>query len=167
MILYHPYRDANHCSYRILSILMLTDEKISLEQLKLFDFYYLFPQFLRKISPWPSEISSLKKHLRELEDGFENTPNIKKLFFDLDAIQNRSVFHLAAKGLISIEELRDKIVLVNQSKIPVELKCSIDNDLFNQSKIMDIICHGLVKAKWQGPKGLKKRSGLMEYLYDE
>lgn len=47
MIIYHPFKDANHCSYRIISLLYQNKNKVSDEAIKFMDFYYLFPEQLK------------------------------------------------------------------------------------------------------------------------
>ncbi|MDX2353240.1 ABC-three component system middle component 5 [Stutzerimonas xanthomarina] len=50
MLMYHPAFDANHCLYRIVSILRATDDQqISWPLLRMLDFYYLFPGQLKNI----------------------------------------------------------------------------------------------------------------------
>jgi len=167
MILYHPYKDANHCTYRLLSILTNLKEPLNLEQLKVVDFYYLFPHFLKEISPWPVNISKLKKLITEVDPPYENTPNRKKLFFDLEQIQNEAVLQLASKGLLSIDLLKNGAVKLNKEKVPKKLAKQIQDDRFNESSILRVLIEGLCNITWSGENGLKKRTGLMEYKYDE
>ena len=47
MIIYHPYKDANHCTYRIISILHKCQKPVNINYLHLADFYHLFPSQLK------------------------------------------------------------------------------------------------------------------------
>jgi len=61
MIIYHPFKDANHCSFRIISLLYKNKNKISDDIIKFMDFYYLFPQQLKNICGWPRSNSKIAK----------------------------------------------------------------------------------------------------------
>lgn len=167
MLLYHPYKDSNHCTYRLLSILLKLDGEILLDKLKVIDFFYLFPHFLKDIQSWPRGFASFKKHVKDINDPFENTPNKKKLFFDVEGIQNEALVQLASRGIISVERLKHGYVLLEKSKLPNAVISHINEDSYNQSSIVDVLVNGLCHFPWLGSRGLKMRSGLMEFKYDE
>lgn len=167
MLLYHPYKDSNHCAFRILSILNKLDSEIQLDQLKLIDFFYLFPHFLKDIKPWPRELKAFRKHLNDFGEPYENTPNKKKMFFDIEVIQNQALLKLASRELISVDKLKKRSVELDKIKIPNELISQIQEDKFNNGNILTVLVDGLCNIPWSGENGLKMRSGLMEYKYDE
>lgn len=166
-MLYHPFKDSNHCSYRLLSILTSISHPLLVEKLKIIDFYYLFPYFLKSIDPWPNDILTFKKFLKEVPDSYESLPNKAKLFFDVNQLQNQSMFYLASKGIISVDALHEGDVVLIKEKIPNEILIKIKEDSFNNSNVFKILTEALPVTKWSGSSGLKKRSGLMEYKYDE
>lgn len=167
MIIYHPLKDVNHCVYRMINILCSHQKEISYEQLKVADFYYLFPHFLKDIKPWPSDIEPRKKLISKTPQPFEKTPNKKKLFFDLNTIQKQALLTLSSKGLIDIESFKSGAVKLFTEKLPEELSYAIENDDFCESDEFNVIVNGICVSKWDGPSGLKFRTGLMEYKYDE
>lgn len=167
MLLYHPYKDSNHCVFRTLSILWYFDQGISIEKLKILDFFYLFPHFLKEIDSWPKNLVKFRKKIIDIDSPFEKTPNKKKLFFDMDSIQNQALMQLASKGILSINSIKDGILILNKSRLPCELVEKMQIDEFNNSEIFKTLIDGVSEFPWSGEKGLKKRSGLMEYKYDE
>lgn len=167
MLLYHPYKDSNHCAFRLLSILSKLEDDIIFDKLKILDFYYLFPHFLSEIESWPRELSSYKKYVETVTVPFEKTPSKKKLFFDLNTIQNHATMQLASKGIISVDSLKRGLVRIDPDKIPSRLISFINDAPFNKSNTFIALIEGVSKFPWNGMKGLKMRSGLMEYRYDE
>jgi len=167
MLLYHPYKDSNHCTFRILSIMLKHDNEIPLDKLKILDFFYLFPHFLKEIKPWPRDLSAFKKYLKDFDKPFENTPNKKKLFFDMENVQNQALMQLASRGIMSVERLKKGFVKLDASKLPEPILEQINNDDFNGGAVLKILVEGLCNSPWSGSGGLKMRSGLMEYKYDE
>ena len=81
MLLYHPYKDSNHCIFRMLTIISEIEMSIELEKLKVLDFYYLFPHFIKDLDSWPRDYLLYKKEAKLIPEPFEKTPNKKKLFF--------------------------------------------------------------------------------------
>lgn len=166
-MLYHPFKDSNHCSYRLLSLLVAINKPIAIEKLRVIDFYYLFPFFIKTIQPWPSDILAYKKYTNEIEAPFESLPNKAKLFFDVNQLQNQSIYYLASKGIISVAALQDGNAMLIDGKIPHEILEIIGEDYFCNSNVFKILAEAIPLTKWSGASGLKRRSGLMEYKYDE
>ena len=167
MILYHPAKDVNHCIFRMLSILIYLDRGLTVEQLRLLDFYYVFPHLLKEIKPWPSEIKEYKKFIAKTPEPFEKISNKKRLFFEMTEIQKKSISIIQAKGLIKNEEFRAGIIVIDHEEIPTELDDLIKTDPFKKTDIFKTIVIGLPKSTWGGKQGIKSRTGLLEFKYDE
>lgn len=165
MILYHPIKDIYHTQYRIISILLYTGQ-VSKEKLRLLDFYYNFPHFISEIQPWPSDIKEYKIKRGLVKEPFEKIANKKRVFFQMNDIFNSALAILVAKNLVEISG-RGKNISIKKDKIPDQLMHEIDEDPFVKSPIFNTIVSGLTKTKWSGQNGLKKRSGLLEFKYDE
>ena len=167
MILYHPAKDINHCIYRMICLLTNLKVGVSTEQLRLLDFYYSFPHLLKEIKPWPSDIKEYKKFVTKVPESFEKITNKKRLFFEMSEIQKTSIALLHAKGLVNDSLFRSgTIVLVNDS-VPSKLRDVIENDPFLKTDLFRTITVGLTKTIWNGKQGLKFRTGILEYKYDE
>jgi hypothetical protein len=167
MILYHPAKDVNHCTYRMLSLLVNLDSNLTVEKLRLLDFYYAFPHFLKEIKPWPTDIKEFKKYTTKIDEPFEKITNKKRLFFEMTEIQKTSISLLHAKGLIKDSEFRSGKIVTTHDLIPLEMNELIKNDPFTNTNIFKTIVTALSKTPWEGKQGLKYRSGLLEYKYDE
>jgi len=167
MILYHPAKDVNHCIYRMLSLLIHVDSNLTVEKLRLLDFYYTFPHLLKEIKPWPSDIKEYKKYITKIDEPFEKITNRKRLFFEMTEIQKASISLLHAKGLIEDDEFRIGKIVTTHDLIPPELNELIENDPFTKTNIFKTIVSALPKTAWEGKQGLKFRTGLLEYKYDE
>ncbi|MCS2609173.1 ABC-three component system middle component 5 [Halomonas dongshanensis] len=167
MLIYHPAFDANHCLYRIVSILHSANKTgVSWSLLRLLDFYYLFPAQLKEISPWPSQISKYKRLLKNIPQQYEDINNSPRVFYDLEKFQKTAVLELIAKGIVSKESFEaDKLCLVDDALPPSFIAYMKSDEFFNKDEFK-IITEALPMVGLNGPQGLKKRSGLMEYIYD-
>ena len=165
MNLYHRIKDIYHTQYRIISILLFTNE-ISKETLRLLDFYYNFPHFINDIKPWPSDIKdySLKKEV--IKEPFEKISNRKRVFFQMNDVFNAALSLLIAKDIVQVSKEKNNIS-IEKDNVPTQLIDEIDKDDFAKSPAFKTIVYGLAKTKWNGQQGLKKRSGLLEFKYDE
>lgn len=167
MILYHPAKDVNHCSYRMLSLLLHIEHDLTVENLRLLDFYYSFPHLLKEIQPWPSDIREYKPYITKVPEPYEKISNKKLLFFEMADIQKTSIALLHAKGLIKDEPYREGKIVLNEDTVPAELYEKINSDDFVVSKVFESLTIGFMSTAWEGKQGLKFRTGLLEYKYDE
>lgn len=163
MIIYHPFRDANHCSYRIISLLYKNKSKVNEEKINFMDFYYLFPSQLKNINGWPRSNSKLAEKIKFIESSYEYMENPRRIFFELNTIRKNTMAHLFSKGIISLEE--DNLVL-NDNKIPQSLIDTLEEDSFRVSFVFSVITNDIPKLKIKGNNGLKAKTNLMEYRYD-
>lgn len=167
MLMYHPAFDANHCAYRIVSILSATgDTTISWPLMRILDFYYLFPGQLKKIQPWPREISKYKNHISKIPDQFEDLTNPARTFYDLQIFQKAATLELIAKGFLSKPEFDKGVMQLEIQSLPPGYIALLETDEFLKSEAFTVITKGLPNAPFYGMNGLKKRTGLMEFIYD-
>lgn len=167
MLMYHPAFDANHCVYRILSILYATKNvSISWSLLRMMDFYYLFPSQLKNIKPWPRQIQKMKSIALNVPDQYEDLTNPARTFFELQTVQKTAILELMAKGVVSKKSFGEGIVKLEDEALSQVFENLLDADEFVQSDAFMLIVKGLPLVKFGGSQGLKYRSGLMEYVYD-
>lgn len=167
MILYHPIDDSNHCSYRLIAVLSRLEVAIPYERWRLLDFYYLFPSFLKDIKPWPSGIARYKAMVKDIREPFEKTPNKKKLFFQMKPSQDRAALGLVSKGIIDADGFSKGLVTLAEGKLPKSFLDVLEEDAFLSSSVFEVLIEGLASTKWEGGSGIKSRTGLLEYKYDE
>ncbi|MDH0747970.1 hypothetical protein N5D61_16690 [Pseudomonas sp. GD03842] len=166
MLIYHPAFDANHCVYRIVSILSATQKDISWPLLRILDFYYLFPGQLKKLSPWPKEIQKYKSLVKQVPDEYESITNPARVFFDLESFQKTAILELIAKGVLSKSSFDQGVMKLESESISQDYKVNLVSDPFVNSPAFKVITEALPVVQFGGMNGLKKRSGLMEYIYD-
>jgi len=167
MLIYHPTFDVNHCLFRILAILESCNEStISLELLKIIDFYVLFPSLIKKIKPFPRELTVYRKHVFSISSEYERVGNLKRIMFQLEAIQSIALNNLAAKGFVDLESYNNKVVCRTALELPRTLKEKIKNSSLVKEEWFLMLVGDFTKIEMNGPRGLKLRTGLMEYRYD-
>lgn len=167
MIIYHPFKDAHHCMYRFISLLFEQDDGISKNMLCLADFYYLFPSQMKRINSWPRKNSKDFKLISSFPDQYETIINPKRIYFELREIQHNTIAHLLSKGIISRDSNSAQIIKLNKRSIPEELLDYLMNDEFRETEIFNIIATKLIQVPLNGKNGIKDKSGLMEFLYDQ
>lgn len=163
MIIYHPFKDANHCSYRIISLLYKNNSKIRDEHLNFMDFYYLFPYQMQNIDGWPRSNSKLARQISTIAHSYETIENPRRIFFELNIIRKNTLAHLFSKGILS---LIDEYIFLNIERIPASLINTLEADTFRASFEFTTIANEIPKLAIKGKKGLKAKTNLMEYRYD-
>lgn len=168
VLIYHPVFDANHCVFRIL--LLLQDQgpcEIDIELFRLMDFYVLFPSLLKAIKPFPSELRSYKRAIQKIDDPYEDIKNPNRIFIELRRIQSIAFHHLLSKQLIDMKSFESGKVKRTETDLPDALLVLLEEATSNKNEWFTLISRELQKIDFYGGSGLKKRSGLMEYRYDE
>jgi hypothetical protein len=166
MLTYHPSYDVNHCAYRLLLLLEnIPSKKINWNKLKIIDFYVLFPSLLKQLS-LPNEYRGVKKYLKEIPDTYEFITNPTRLMFELNNIQIAGLSSLIAKSLISKEDFIDDLISRTQTLLPTKLYDKILDDKIVKTGWFIFLTNEFHKIDFYGPKGLKFRTGLMEFKYD-
>jgi len=167
MLIYHPIHDINHCIYRILRLLEVSEHtSFTWEQLRLLDFYSLFPHLLKKIKPFPQNLKAYKKIVARIPDAYEAMTNDKRIFHEMMPIQNTAIQNLIARDLIDSGHYLDNIVSRTRTQLPENLSEKINLDPIVSEDWFLFIVNELSLVDFGGKKGLKSRTDLMEFRYD-
>ena len=167
MLIYHPAHDINHCIYRLLRLLESSEHKaFPWEQVRLLDFYSLFPHLLKRIMPFPQELRAYKQILKRIPDAYEVMPNDKRVFHEIMPIQNAAIHNLAARDLIDSESLEKQSISRTQQELPSKLSEIISEDPVRSEEWYQFLVNQLPTVDFSGSKGLKSRTDLLEYRYD-
>lgn len=167
MLIYHPAYDINHCIYRMLLILEKSNvDSFEWDLFRIVDYYVLFPHLLKRIEPFPASLRAYQKFFKELPETYEVIQNDKRIFFELETIQNTSIQNLMAKDLICPEKFKDRLVTRSDNKIPERILKAISIDNTASQEWFHCVVNELPLVDFYGRKGLKARSQLMEYRYD-
>ncbi len=119
---WHPSRDAYHCAFRFLRLLVANDAALDVERLRILDMFLLYPSLLHRTS-MPQDI---KKAFRALdipapEKIFLRLPSAAAVFQDLRLYQNSATAQLAARGLLSARDLKKGLASPVQADWPQAL----------------------------------------------
>ncbi len=162
-MIYHPKNDIYHCCFRLLSILKNSSQPISIEKIRIIDFYLVYPNFVKEIAlPRKSGNGKLKNQYAKMPPPFELMPNKKILFSELKDFQYSSISLLRAKSLIKLNE-----GMISKAPEYLSLPAIFfeENNILNDEIQVKLI-QCLSSIDMLGDKGLKQRTGLMEYRYD-
>jgi hypothetical protein len=104
---WHPSRDAYHCAFRFVRLLIAKGEAVELERLRILDVFLLYPSLLHRTS-MPQET---RRAFRDLSIAspdkiFLRLPSPAAVFQDLRLYQNSAIAQLAARGLVSTDDLK-------------------------------------------------------------
>ena len=167
MLIYHPAQDVNHCVYRTLLLLEHTvHNDIEIDLYRLLDFYILFPHLLKQITPLPAELRTYKKFLMWIPEPYETMRNTKRIIHELEPLQTAALQNLLAKQLIDLESFKSKKIRRTEEPLPDKLLASIKSSKSADEEWFRLIINELPTINFGGKKGLKKRTGLMEFRYD-
>lgn len=167
MLIYHPIHDVNHCVYRILLILENSQHSdIDLDLFRLIDFYFIFPHLLKEIKPFPSNLASFKKVIKRIPEPYELISNIKRTIYDLEAIQTTAIQNLMAKNIVEIDAYKRKSLKRTEESLPESIYEKIRNSDIVKEEWFRMLINEFPTVNFLGKKGLKARSGLMEFRYD-
>ena len=167
MLIYHPVYDINHCIYRLLRFLETSSSsQVQWDQLQLFDFYSIFPHLLKKVKPFPRELMAYKKLIMNIPDAYESIPNDKRILHEIMPIQNTAINNLIAKNLINSDDFSKNLVSRSEEPLPRNIVALLKKDSLVQKEWYTLLVNELPLIDFDGRKGLKSRSSLMEYRYD-
>ncbi len=167
MLTYHPAHDPSHCIFRILCLSKDIDEfRVPVDLIKLLDFYVLFPHALKPLS-LPKGNSRVKNNFKAIKEPYENLPSPSHLMFQLSLIQDQAIKSLLAKGILDQGAHSSGYILLKDETLSDSIKELIDNSPFRKMQWYQDLTSTIAKITFKGKRGLKNRSGLMEYRYDD
>ncbi|MBN8238940.1 hypothetical protein JF541_07280 [Marinobacter hydrocarbonoclasticus] len=143
------------------------DHGLQYDKLRVLDFYFLFPHFIKEIKPWPNDIRGYKSVASSVSDSFEKVSNKRRLFFEMMPVQNMALAIMKSKGFLKVNGSEGGLLYFQKDLLPSRIKEIREFDEFVDAEVFDLIVRGLASTDWEGASGLKRRSGLLEYKYDE
>lgn len=163
MLVYHPAFDIYNCAFRMLQLLSNMEEKeIELDKIRIWDFYLTFPNEARQIS-FPRDLFELKKIFKNKADNpYEDLIDPRRIAERMQPYQISALKYLASFGLIDSKLFSKNIVKRTDKEIPSELKTKIE-DISNEKQNIIKLVKGF---NFLALRGLKERTGLLEFRYD-
>ena len=167
MLIYHPVHDVNYSVFRIVMVLESTQHTgMDLDLFRLVDFYLLFPHLLKEIKPFPSELVSFRKTIKQIHEPYELVNNVKRIMYDLESIQTTAIQNLLAKNLIDIASFKNKKLKRTDELLPDSLYEKIKTSDTVKEEWFRMLINEFPTVNFLRSKGLKARSGMMEFSYD-
>lgn len=164
---YHPCFDAFHCIFRTIRIFRsLGVEKMEVDRLRILDYYLLFPWRASAIR-LPRADLPLRAIAKKLEanKGYATMPEGAVLLGRMRAPQLAALQTLVNDGVLSGDILNEGNVRVDGARIPSHLAEIADVRNGQEGEVVTILA-ALLKYPLLGGDGLKGRTGLMEFRYD-
>jgi hypothetical protein len=167
MLVYHPAFDLYNCVFRMLCLLSRShEEEIHIDKLRIWDFYLAFPNQVRTIT-FPSDLRKLKETVfKNYNNPYEQIPDPKTVFERMKTYQTSAINCLASYGFIENQSLAKNIIKRTEKIIPSELAESINKLPIEKENIITLVINEFVDLPLYGSKGLKARTGLIDFKYD-
>ncbi|HTJ48462.1 MAG TPA: ABC-three component system middle component 5 [Cyclobacteriaceae bacterium] len=151
----------------MLALLSFTrEDELYLDKLRIWDFYLTFPNEVRDIS-FPKDLRPLKEKIfKDRSNPYEDLSDPKRIFERMRTYQLSAIKCLAVYGFVDSNLLsRNKIKKTNK-EIPKELQDYINNLPHEKVNVIKLVTSDFVNLPLFGDKGLKARTGLIEFKYD-
>ena len=166
MLSYHGAFDLNHSIYRMLRLVEHHPEKsLAWDTFRILDYYCLFPHELKQLS-WPRSVQRFKSRFLYEETKYNKISNRRHLFHQLELIENVAARSLAAKGFIDADALQLAVLARTDKPLPTDLEPVVQRNDDAEDALVTFLAQNLSQIPLLGEKGLKARSGLLEYRYD-
>lgn len=163
MLVYHPAFDIYNCAFRMLQLLsMMEESEIELDKLRIWDFYLTFPNEARQIT-FPKDLFELKKIFKNKPDNpYEDLIDPRRIAERMNPYQISALRYLASYGLIDNNLFQKNLIKRTDKKLPNELQEKLSEINTEKENIIK-----LVKGfNFLALRGLKERTGLLEFRYD-
>lgn len=165
---FQPAFDVFHTEFRYLRLrrIMGSDFNWHYDRLRIIDFYLLF--FFRlsdvRLLPKHKDVKALAKSAPR--PAYESQPDARLIFDRMAPIQRAAAETLVAKGYFNVDAFRSNIMVETEQVEPDPLSLRIDELNGMQAERMKALSILAMEYELLGDKGIKARTGLLEYRYD-
>ena len=169
MLTYHPSTDFFHCWMRFAALLLDCESQgIELDRIRIIDFLLCFPHEIAACR-LPAEHSvTLRHHIRQIPRSYEDASSIRQGFSQMRRIQGHVAMDMVAKGIVRRDEYREGILIPNAQPSTCELlKAIAEKWEIRNHEWYPLAVSFLRSIPLNGKDGLKDRSSLLEFRYDE
>ena len=163
MLSYHPALDPYHTAFRYLRVLLLGRRPMEYDRLRLLDLYLLFPEFAVDIR-LPKHAISWRKKLKGRANEYWSTCDRMLLLQQMTPIHKCALGLLDATGLV-VQDSVSRLWSVVADQHPIATSAVERNR--EDEEIVSFLSEVLLPLELTGPQGLKARTGLIEWRYDE
>jgi hypothetical protein len=164
MLIYHPAFDAYHCTFRMLAV-MSQCPKVEVDKARIIDFYLAFPSAILQMR-LPTGHTALRSEVKKSLNPYRNPGNPKRTFADMQHVQLAALGSLAASGFVDSDSLKDGNVIRSNKVLPPDVAPSVESFFRSDGALGSKIVAALCEVPTFGVGGLKERSDLLEFRYD-
>jgi hypothetical protein len=159
--IWHPSRDAYHCAFRMLRLLIASGRRIELERLRILDMYLLFPPLLHRTS-MTREIKSQFTELgiEKPDRMFIRLPSNAAVFQELLLYQNSAIGQLAARGLFSSSDLKKGAAVLEERALPSVLRDRVVRKNSSENGLVEFLVGAFSALPLRGVESVYRRAGL-------
>lgn len=167
-ITYLPANDPYHAIFRIL---VLFPEKKSLDcpydSARILDFYVCFP-FLISSFKCPRPLIRLHNALKRqyIPNTYQITPKPAVLFNKMRPAQSAATSSLQSYGFINTTALKEGRISRTDMELPKRVSAMVEEHRREHAVLIEFLSELKVYSPY-GANGLRSRSGLEEYRYDD
>ncbi|KAA8735523.1 hypothetical protein F4V57_01630 [Acinetobacter qingfengensis] len=164
MLIYHPAFDSSNCCYRLITIFNHLNPRVTLEKdrLKIIDFYVVFPKKL-STTRIPNEFRKLKSELKKINDTYRPCSNPFFMAKKMGGIQEQVLKKLVSSKILSFD-INSNSYGRGENFSKLEINGDLSPFLSQENK--ELFLEYLTNYPLKGKDGIKHRTLLMEYRYD-
>lgn len=171
MIIYNQAFDLYHCIFRLLNFLNRFNpgDIIEVDKLRIWDFYFLFPNKVHDIRLKKSEcdIKRLKKeYIKQTNNPYEIIFEERKIFEKLKPYQLSALNCIASYGIVNKEMLTQQRVTIENKELLNEYISKFGELSPKEKNVISLMTLHFYDISLFGKDGLKSRTNLMESKYD-
>jgi hypothetical protein len=171
MIIYNQAFDLYHATFRMMQLLshFKHEEYLEVDRLRIWDFYFLFPEKVHEIKLKRDEKdvrALMKKYVSKTKNPYEIVLENRKLFEKIKPYQLAALNCLASYEIISKEFLQENRVLIKSRERLNSFAESIPELSAKEHNVVSLMTSHFYQLSMFGTDGLKARTNLMESKYD-
>ena len=167
-ISYQPAYDPYHTSLRMLRLVSYGKSRIfRIGEIRIADFFILFPHFLNEVRLAPgAQAKARKLGLLSPPAIYGEIPKPTVIFLHMEGIQQAALQTLCLQGFFDRDSFLEGRIRAGQRNLPDELRFFITEKNSQDAVLLTFLFDNLLSFDFDGPDGIKARTGLMEYRYD-
>lgn len=170
MLVYNQAFDVYHSVYRIINILSYFEgEDVEIDRLRIWDFYFLFPEKVYNIR-FKREEKDIKNLLPTLvvkkDNPYNQLLDDRKMFEKIRPYQMNALKCLASYGLINSDYVISNRVNSISKDLLENMKSKFLEMSAREKNMMKLMTSHFYLMPMNGVNGLKYKTGLLEFKYD-
>jgi hypothetical protein len=166
--IWHASRDAYHCAFRFLRLLIAKRGEIEFERLRILDMYLLFPSLLHRTAMQRGiRDEFLQLGIERPERKFIRLPSNAAVFQELRLYQNSAMGQLAARGLIAPATLKKGIAAVDQDIVPEVLLNRVARKNSSEENLVRFLLGPFSSQPLRGRESIYRKAGLPSRAFAE